>query len=253
MVLPWRDVLHEGPIHKSASLIDSAPLRAEYLSQRFGLEYETVFNDFNERNAIIQNWCEFDEVSLWFEHDLYDQLQLLVILAFLSREKAYKRTKVTLVQSSNYLGLMSVEDIVCLETAKAGVGGDNFALTEHAWEFYCDEEPHNWASLLNEDLSLFPFLRSSVERQLEELPDVNGINRTERQILLLLIDNPMTPIELFRGSQKLEEAIFLGDWSFFGQLSDLMKPEKPITRFRQGLKKYSPHEDWVLTLITRKW
>ena len=32
--------------------------------------------------------ADFDRIELWFEHDLYDQLQLLQILAFFADERA---------------------------------------------------------------------------------------------------------------------------------------------------------------------
>ncbi len=43
---------------------------------------------FRARDAIFRRHGEFKTVVLWFEHDLYDQLQLLQILDFLAGENA---------------------------------------------------------------------------------------------------------------------------------------------------------------------
>ena len=57
-----------------------------------------------ERDATL---AAHQETVLWFEHDLYDQLQLLQVLDL-------ARTNVSLIQASEYLGPMSPESIADL-------------------------------------------------------------------------------------------------------------------------------------------
>src|SRR2546423_12861085 len=71
-ILPWRDVLHEGPI---LPVLDACTMaRVDYLSDRFRIERADVAADFGARDAILKAHAGFDRVELWFEHDLYDQL-----------------------------------------------------------------------------------------------------------------------------------------------------------------------------------
>ena len=46
---------------------------------------------------------KFDRIELWFEHDLYDQLQLLQILDVFAGEDLPKR-QIAPVQADEYLG-----------------------------------------------------------------------------------------------------------------------------------------------------
>jgi DNA-binding transcriptional MerR regulator len=80
-VLPWQDALHEGPV-------PAAP-RPELLRARAGFLSECGWGG---RHAILSSLEGRDrqfvdalrdglQVVLWFEHDLYDQLQLLDTLA----------------------------------------------------------------------------------------------------------------------------------------------------------------------------
>src|SRR5664279_1697623 len=75
-ILPWRDVLHEGPIVGGALETCSAE-RVAYLARRFRIEPDEIATDFAERDRIVRAHADFDSIELWFEHDLYDQLQLL--------------------------------------------------------------------------------------------------------------------------------------------------------------------------------
>ena len=67
-----------------------------------------------------------------------------------------------------------------------------------------------------------PFLGAAVRRFLQELPWVaDGLSRTERQLLSLLVDGPMLSGALFVASQALEEAAFHGDSWIFRTLEQL--------------------------------
>src|SRR5690606_8227417 len=60
-------------------------------------------------------------------------------------------------------------------------------------------------------------------------PDTgSGLGRTERQILQLVSDGERSPVDLFRESQAMEEAAFLGDSSFYGIVDRLMKAAEPL-------------------------
>jgi hypothetical protein len=49
-----------------------------------------------------------DEIVFWFEHDLYDQLQLIPILDWYAQQDM-GRTKLTLICAAEYLGPSTVE------------------------------------------------------------------------------------------------------------------------------------------------
>ena len=83
-VLPWRDVLHDGPVPGHVSRERLSDERARFLADPLFGGYQRVRADFAERDELLNRAGEFDEVVLWFEHDLYDQLQILQILDWLA-------------------------------------------------------------------------------------------------------------------------------------------------------------------------
>jgi hypothetical protein len=82
-LLPWRDVLHDGPVPRMPSLEALSRIRARYLAEEFGRPSD-VDRGFAERDAAIRRHDAYDHVELWFEHDLYDQLQLIQVLDLFS-------------------------------------------------------------------------------------------------------------------------------------------------------------------------
>lgn len=69
-IVPWRDVLHEGPLLASDSLDASSETRATYLSERFDIPFAEARADFLGRDAIVMAHELFTELSIWLEHDL---------------------------------------------------------------------------------------------------------------------------------------------------------------------------------------
>src|SRR5690348_10952206 len=79
-VLAWRDVLAEGPAPAGLTLDELAPVRARFLASAGWARYDEALADLRRQYAALAAAPEQDEVVLWFEHDLHDQLQLAQLL-----------------------------------------------------------------------------------------------------------------------------------------------------------------------------
>ena len=79
-IVPWRDVLHEGPVPAGLGLDELRPVRARFLADCGWAPYEQALADLGTRDVALASFREHDETVLWFEPDLYDQLQLLQVL-----------------------------------------------------------------------------------------------------------------------------------------------------------------------------
>lgn len=225
--LPWRDVLHIGPLADTTNLEVFSRQRAKFLSD-YGLgSYPSLLKDFNQRDHCIKQLTPRDCVVLWFEHDLYDQLQLCQILSHLySRELC---DNVSLINPPTHLGHHTPASFAKLEQQKAIVTDQQFQLAVTCWEALIQSTPHAVAKLLSSDLSALPFVKKVLQRFLAELPDPqSGINETERLILSVVKDQPLTRGECFRDYTRLEADEFLGDLIFFRQLDALINDRHPL-------------------------
>jgi hypothetical protein len=227
-VLPWRDVLYEGPVPITDTLEDLTAIRVEYLARTGAGEISAIEFELAARNRGLAMSSEFDRVVLWFEHDLYDQLQLLQVLDWFA---THPRTPGTLllVQVDDFIGRQEPDALSDFAASASPVTQAQLDLAKSAWTALRQPTPEAWAKLLDEDASPLPFLRPAILRMLEELPGPDGLTRTERQTLALIeAEESFTALGLFVGVQKMEDAEFLGDWSFWRLLDQLALAEEPL-------------------------
>lgn len=220
-VLPWRDVLHDGPVPMTDTLEELSEVRADFLAERNWGDPDVLRENFRARDRGLAHHEAFESVTLWFEHDLYDQLQLIQILSWVS-ENPRSGGALALVQSDDFLGTQTSEQLVELAGRAKPVEEAQLQLADTAWRAFRQPTPEAWAELLQSDLKPLPYLEPSVRRMLQELPNAtSGLSRTQHQILLAINEGVQVPRRLFGAVEKLEEAAFMGDWSFWSWLDGL--------------------------------
>ncbi len=225
-ILPWRDVLHEGPI-VGGTIEDCSARRAAYLAERFALDPAAVAAELAARDAILRDHAAYERIELWFEHDLYDQLQLVQVLSFFADED--RQDGIVLVQADDFLGRQSAGTILRFADRARPVGPDELDLADFLWADLAMPLPEPAMRRLDEPTDALPFLAPAIHRFLEELPSPrNGLNRTEMSALSGLTEGPQSAIDLFRRTIAAEEAAFMGDMSFFLMLHDLADAETPL-------------------------
>lgn len=225
-ILPWRDVLHEGPVPRIPP-DDLAGIRTTFLAGGFGARDEDVARSFAQRDALLAAHHDFTRIEIWLEHDLYDQLQLLQILdrlAALGRIDA-----VWLVQADDYLGPMGEDAIRALTTCAAPVTPAQFVLAARAWAAFTAPTPSELSQLLAHDLAPLRWLRPALRRLLAELPDhVTALSLSETRILEALDEGLTRAGRVFAAVSAREEARFMGDTSFFRWLDGLAFAPEPL-------------------------
>jgi hypothetical protein len=230
----WRDVLHEGPVPPGA-LEDVSGVRARYLTERGYGNPIKINRDFEVRDATLRRAKEFDELVLWFEHDLFDQLQLLQILdtvATLDLEPG----RVTIVQSDHYLGTLDASELSALHPKRRTITDGIVASARAAWAALTCDDPMMLDMFTHEERLGLPFLRAAFARLCEEYPGLDGLSRSQRQALESVARGLANDDELFRRAQAREEASFMGDGSFVGVLDELSAGPSPAIEGEPGAR-----------------
>ena len=239
-IIAWRDVLHEGPVDASLSLEELSRQRARFIAGNEWDDFSHVSGDFVERDRMIQHLDYFDEVVLWFEDDLYDQLQLIQLLDFFSNGTA-DRKKVSLIVVDGYIPPLSADELQRLDAERSIVKPEQLALGKRAWQAFGSSDPSRIEKLLQEPTTALPYLARALTRHLEEFPStVNGLSRSEREALTAIDDGFVTPIAAFLEVAKKQESIFLGDLVFFSYLERLSGKDHPLVTWRDGSPVVAP-------------
>jgi len=165
-------------------------------------------------------------VVLWFEHDLYDQLQLLDVLAL--AHTAQSAPELIVIgsfpgkPSFTGLGELTARELETLWPTRRRVASGALRAATGAWAAVRAPEPTALAAWATGEAEDLPFLAPALQRWLEELPaPADGLSRTERSALHAIAAGGNTPPAAFAGAQRLEEAPFLGDTWFYRALAAL--------------------------------
>jgi hypothetical protein len=218
--LPWRDFLHEGPVPANLTLEELSLVRANFIANYGFGTLNNVKKDFEKRDKKLNNYKLYDKVVLWFEHDLYDQLQLLQILSWFATQDL-ETTKLTLICTNNYLAESSVQQIKKLLRYETPIMKEHFSLAQEAWLAFRHDTPEKWTELLEDSIDLLPFLKSAIYRMIEEYPSTkHGLSRTAYQALLVISNGINDPMDIFTKGQSFEKRKFMGDVIFWKILDE---------------------------------
>jgi hypothetical protein len=232
--LAWRDALNEGPVPAGLSLEETSAIRAEYLAARGYGSPIRLIHDFQRRDARLREAGDFAETVLWFEHDLYDQLQILQILTCLE-ELDLEPGRISVVQSDHYLGSMTVDEILPLLRRRRTATAAIFKSAHRTWERFTSPSARELYAAAQEDAIGLPFLRAAMARLCEEYPwKRDGLSRSQRQALEAVARGRAREEELFARAQAREEAFFLADGAFAKILEDLRTGEAALIEEEEG-------------------
>jgi hypothetical protein len=233
--LAWQDVLHDGPVPQTESLADLSDIRARALATFGSGDYETLRAGFAERDRTLEDFRKFEEVVLWFEHDLYDQLQLIQLLDWFSRQEMGK-IRLSIVQINSHagvkdfqgLGQLSGSQLARLFPLRRTVLPEQLAIGADAWAAFRSATPELLVEFLQVNHPEMPFLRDALLRFCQEYPwTTDGLSRTQRQILQAVQNGAGTKKEIYFAESKQETAVW-GDSSVYLRLDALTVAPEPL-------------------------
>ena len=238
----WADALHDGPV-PDVSDEQLVRIRAEFIADGLDVSAEQVEADLKQWRATVDQDHRYDELVLWFEHDLFDQLNLIQLLSRIGRDRPIRKP-VSLVSIDRYpgrpnfkgLGELSPAEIAGLFNTRRRVTPPQFALAAIAWDAFRSGSRARIESLLEDDTSALPFLAAALRRYLEEAPVGSdglhpnaqsprvgdpGLTRSERRLLNQLAAGPVDIHTAWRRMHEGESAFYITDTSFWSLLKGL--------------------------------
>jgi hypothetical protein len=232
-VLSWQDVLHEGPV-PAVPRPELLRTRAHFLAGcGWGSEIELRSSLERRDREYLEALGAGAQVVLWFEHDLYDQLQLIDALT-LARNVGAEPELIVIGSfpgrpSFAGLGELTASELETLWPARTRATSPALGAAADTWAALCEPEPAALTELAARDHPHLPFLAPALRRLLEELPaPADGLSRTERHALETIEAGARTAPAAFVAAQRREDAPFLGDTWFIRALSALGQGENRL-------------------------
>jgi Domain of unknown function (DUF1835) len=202
----WADALDQGPLLPVSDL-EHYKLRAEFWLSRGAADGAGRVEEWDKA---VDDAASVEELILWFEHDLFDQLALARLIARLARRGMPQQLTIVSIdrhpEIPNFVGLgqLKPEQLAELWPRRTPLSRDAIDEAITAWIAVTSSDPRA-LPFLTRRIKAMPFLAGALERQLEELPDpTSGLSRTERQVLAAVARGESTPGALMQASQAID-------------------------------------------------
>jgi hypothetical protein len=198
----WADPLHDGPVPGGLSDDELVDVRTRHLTGGDDTPLDPV-NDLRRWRAAIEARHTYDELVLWYEHDLFDQLNLVQALPWI-RERLPSDAAVSLVCIGSFpgrpafkgLGELSPSELAPLFGDRERVRHVQYALAARAWDAFRADTPEAIDELRRGDTHDLPFLSAALTRLLQEYPwTSDGLSRSERRLLSLAGHGPIRLVD----------------------------------------------------------
>lgn len=242
-VLVWREIYPAGPIFIDPAEEQARKLRAEVLQSTMGIPSAEYMAGCEEQERRISGFRQYDEVVLWFEHDLFDQSMLAYLLDWFNGQKLGK-TKLSLlcigefpgIEPFHGLGQLTADQLGALRGTWQNIGRRELTLGSGLWQAYAASNPGTLADYLEqhrEELAgtALAFAYDAFQTHLSRLPSVeNGLGIAEQTTLQAVASGTDTPLKLFRQVTDELHRLGMGDTEYWKILRSLTAGGNPLLR-----------------------
>jgi hypothetical protein len=232
----WADVLYDGPVPGGMSDAELLRVRARHLSGLVDAAYLDEVNGLQRWRDEIDRVSSYDELVLWYEHDLFDQLNLLQLLSWLKGRLPATKA-VSLIEVGMFpgrpafkgIGELHPGEVASLLETRMPVPEERYALSERAWAAFRESSPGALDELRQDSTRAIPFLKPALTRFLEEFPSTNdGLSRSERRLLEIASSGPIDLWSTFVQMHQDETAYYITDLSLLSMLRELSRLDPPL-------------------------
>jgi hypothetical protein len=232
----WADPLHEGPVPAHLTDEELLRVRARYLAEPTERSYAETVNELRGWRTILENHSAYREIVLWFEHDLFDQLNLIQMLSWI-RKRLPVSTVVSLVSLGSFaerpgftgLGELTPDELAPLLDARDRVEEEQYVLAERAWQAFREPTPESLEHLGDSDTAALPNLAAAITRFLQEYPWTrDGLSRSERRLLRLAETESIELSTALARMHEGEDAYYITDASLSALVDALSENLCPL-------------------------
>ena len=231
-IITWREMLCEGKTLCAVGSESFWKTRFDFLNKNYKVSKSWFVEKTLKEYRSLCNHKQQDHIVLWFEYDLFCQINMLAVLSWLKTHRPY--AEVSLVCSGNEdttdtlyaLNDLSDEELVALYENKTVLTRDDIEYADYVWQLYCSDNPMRLEQLNDYSNYQFDYLSDAIKTHLQRFPSIkNGLNNIEHKVLdIALNKKPKTRKELL--------GQLLGDQGFYGfgdsQYERILTTMKPL-------------------------
>jgi len=245
-VITWREMLCEG---KTLSTVGSESFwktRFEFLNKNYKVSKSWFIEKTLKEYRSLCNHKQQDQIVLWFEYDLFCQINMLAVISWLKTHRRHAEISLVCsgkVEGSDKLyGLNELNDDKLLELYenKKVLSQDDIEYADYIWQLYCSDNPIRLENQIANNDFQFEYLSDALKTHLKRFPTIkNGLNDLENHILeVAKQEKPWARKELMKELLTNQGFYGFGDTQYdrmISSLKPLFSSFDPVKLTKKGL------------------
>ncbi len=228
----WREVLSEGPINHAFGSDGFWEERESYMSNAFELGHNEYSSRVKEPfEEAINRISSFNEVCLWFEYDLFCQINMIGLIDYIGRIKS-PELQLTLVCAGEIegevklygLGELNADHYQTLFSSRIKLGTRETDYASEVFNTYSDRDAEGLYNYVLMPFNEFKYLNSALEAHMRRFPySDSGLTEIETKIISLIESGVKEERKIIRELLKWQKYYGFGDLQY-AMILENMKP-----------------------------
>ena len=244
-VITWREMLCEGKTETNVGSESFWKTRFEFLNKNYKVSKSWFIEKTLKEYRSLCNHKQQDQIVLWFEYDLFCQVNMLAVISWLKTHRKY--AEISLVcsgkedETDTLYGLSELtnEQLLNLYENRTFLSQDDIEYADYVWQLYCSDNPIRLENLQEYSDYQFHYLSAAMEAHLKRFPSIkNGLNHIENRVLDLSVSKkPKSRKELLSTILKNQGVYGFGDTQFdrvITSLKPLYTSFNPVRLTKKG-------------------
>ncbi len=223
-VIIWREMLCEGPVVKDVGSDQFWKERYSYFENELGIKKLDYFDKTIKEIIQLEDVSNYKEIVLWFEYDLFCQVNLLALCTYLFKSFR-KDIQYFLVCTGKEKGKSQLQTLADyspneyqnLYQKKTKLSRNDFLFAQKAWAVYVENDINSLKAFDFNKSKKFIYLQAAIDQHLLRVKDENGLNQIDRKILKFVNSEIYSKKELVKELlrwQKDETVYGFGDLQY---------------------------------------
>jgi len=230
-ILVWREMLCEGPLHQDVGSDPFWMKRYAFFEDSLKVNRLEYFDKIIKEVLKIEDNDRYNEVVLWFEYDLFCQVNLLAACTFLLKNYR-KDIRYSLVCTGKEKGkeqLQSLSDYAAedykdLYENRVKLTRNDLLFAKESWETYVRNDQKELQEFDFNRNKKFRYLQAATDQHLMRFTDKNGLDQIDRKIIELSKEGNPDQNDLVKellNWQKAETVYGFGDLQYINKIKNL--------------------------------
>jgi len=173
----YGDLMYEGPAPAGLDADAWLGTRASWVAGPGGVRptLEEARQYLRACEDTLAGFSRHEEVVIWVDDRLSDQLILIKVLDWFSRQ-SLRGTKLSLICVGRYagvdhfvgLGQLNPNQLMSLADTRLAIGEEQYRTAQTAWNAFTSSDPRGIERFIESDTSALPFIATALRRHLEQ-------------------------------------------------------------------------------------